>query len=175
MVAPAPHTLPAQGRRRHLALPGPGNDSIAASRRWQAGVVDRAEALRGRGWALSWTPPGTDLDLSRSVTSLYYGAMSDDRPKSAYEIAMERLRKQDTEAGVEERPLTVEQKAAIAEARQVHEAKIAEREILHQAALRNAGSHEEVERLNEELRRDKERLASARDRKIAEIRKQDSP
>ncbi len=101
--------------------------------------------------------------------------MSDDRPKSAYELAMERLRKKDTEAGIDERPLTAEQKAAIAEARQVYEAKVAEREILHQAALRKAGTHEELERLNEELRRDKERLASTRDRKIAEIRKQESP
>jgi hypothetical protein len=100
--------------------------------------------------------------------------MSDERPKTAYELAMERLRKKDTEAGVDERPLSAEQKAAIAEARQVHDAKAAEREILHQAALRGAGSHEEIERLNEELRRDKERLASARDRKITEIRRQES-
>ena len=100
--------------------------------------------------------------------------MSDDRPKTAYELAMERLRKKDTEAGVDERPLSAEQKAAIAEARQVHDAKVAEREILHQAALRGAGSHEEIERLNDELRRDKERLASARDRKITEIRRQES-
>ena len=100
--------------------------------------------------------------------------MSDERPKTAYELAMERLRKKDTEAGVDERPLSAEQKAAIAEARQVHDAKVAEREILHQAALRGAGTHEEIERLNEELRRDKERLASARDRKITEIRRQES-
>jgi hypothetical protein len=100
--------------------------------------------------------------------------MSDDRPKTAYELAMERLRKKDTDAGVDERPLSAEQKAAIAEARQVHDAKVAEREILHQAALRGAGSHEEIERLNEELRRDRERLASARDRKITEIRRQES-
>ena len=100
--------------------------------------------------------------------------MSDGRPKNAYELAMERLRKKDTEDGVVERPLSAEQKAAIAEARQVHDAKVAEREILHQAALRGAGSHEEIDRLNEELRRDKERLASARDRKITEIRRQES-
>ena len=100
--------------------------------------------------------------------------MSDERPKTAYELAMERLRKKDTDAGVDERPLSAEQKAAIAEARQVHDAKVAEREILHQAALRGAGSHEEVERLNDELRRDKERLASTRDRKITEIRRQES-
>jgi hypothetical protein len=100
--------------------------------------------------------------------------MSDDRPKSAFELAMERLRQKDTEAGVDERPLTDKQKAAIAEARQFCEAKVAEREILHQAALRKAGTHEEIERLNEDLRRDKERLASDRDRKISEIRRGES-
>ena len=89
--------------------------------------------------------------------------MSDDRPKSAFELAMERLRQKDAEAGTDERPLTDEQKAAIAEAR--------EREILHQAALRQAGTHEEVAQLNENFRRDTERLANDRDRKISEIRR----
>ncbi len=97
--------------------------------------------------------------------------MPDDGPKSAFELAMERLRQKDKEAGVDERPLTGEQKAAIAEARQIHEARVAEREILHQAALGTARTHEELERLNEEFRRDMERLASDRDRKIAEIKK----
>ena len=96
--------------------------------------------------------------------------MSSDGPKSAYELAMERLRQKDKEASVDDRPLTDEQKAAIADARQFYTAKVAEREILHQAALSSAGSHEEIERLNEGLRRDKERLTSDRDRKIAEIR-----
>ena len=96
--------------------------------------------------------------------------MSDDAPKSAYELAMERLRQKDKEASVEERPLTDKQKAAIAEARQFHQAKAAEREILHQAALAAARTHEEVDKLNEELRRDQERLGKDRDHKIAEIR-----
>ena len=100
--------------------------------------------------------------------------MSADAPKSAYELAMERLRQKDKEASVEERPLTDEQKAAIAEARQFHQAKAAEREILHQAALAAARTHEEVDKLNEELRRDQERLAKDRDRKIAEIRSKKS-
>jgi hypothetical protein len=100
--------------------------------------------------------------------------MADERPKTAYELAMERLARKDQEAGGSTAPLSDAQKAAIAEARQVHDAKVAEREILHQAALRGAGSHEEIERLNDELRRDKERLASARDRKITEIRRQES-
>ena len=100
--------------------------------------------------------------------------MADDGPKSSFELAMERLRKKDKDASVEDRPLTEEQKAAIAEARQFHTAKIAELDILHQAALAGAASHEEVLRLNDNLRRDKERLAGDRDRKIAQIRSQQS-
>ena len=105
---------------------------------------------------------------------LHYGLMADDGPKSAFELAMERLRQKDKEAGVDERPLTDTQKAAIAEARQFYGAKVAEREILHQAALHQAGTQEEVERLAEDLRRDKERLASDRDRKIGAARRGES-
>jgi len=96
--------------------------------------------------------------------------MADDAPKSALELAMERLRKKDREEGVVERPLTDEQKAAIAEARTVHEARVAEREILHRAAMAKAKSYEEIAKLNQELAQDRERLGRDRDRKIAEIR-----
>jgi hypothetical protein len=95
-----------------------------------------------------------------------------DGPKSAYELAMERLRRKDREAGVEERPLSDQQKAAIAEARQVYQARMAEREILHRDAMKKAQTHEEVEKLESELGRDRDRLASDRDRKIAEIKQQ---
>jgi hypothetical protein len=98
--------------------------------------------------------------------------MPADGPKSAYELAMERLRQKDREAGVEERPLTDEQKAAIAEARRIYQARMAEREILHQDALQKAQSREEVEKLESELARDRDRLANDRDRKIAEIKQQ---
>jgi len=101
--------------------------------------------------------------------------MSDDAPKSAFELAMQRLRLKDKEANVDDRPLTDAQKAAIAEVRQVFTAKAAEREILHQAALRNATTREEVELLKDNLRRDLERLASDRDHKIGEIRGDASP
>jgi len=100
--------------------------------------------------------------------------MSDDAPKTAYELAMERLRRKDKEAGVGDGPLTDAQKAALTEIRQFYKAKSAELEILHQAALRNARTREEIEQLNEHLRRDNERLASERDRKIAETRKKAS-
>ena len=96
--------------------------------------------------------------------------MTDNAPKSALELAMERLRQKDKESNASERPLTDDQKAAIAEVRQMYQAKGAEREILHQAALRKATTHEEVEQLNEALRRDTERMTGERDRKIAAIR-----
>jgi len=100
--------------------------------------------------------------------------MAHDGPKSSYELAMERLRQKDKEASVEDRPLTDEQKAAIAEARQFYTAKVAELDILHQSGLAAAASAEEIERLNDNLRRDKERLAGDRDRKIAQIRSRQS-
>ena len=96
--------------------------------------------------------------------------MADDGPKSAYELAMERLKRKDAEAGVVERPLTDGQKAAIAEARKFYEAKVAEREILHRDALQKARSQDEVAKLNDELAQDRDRLARDRDRKIADIR-----
>jgi hypothetical protein len=40
--------------------------------------------------------------------------MTDEAPKSAFELAMARLKKQDADAGVVEHKLTEEQKAAIA-------------------------------------------------------------
>ena len=96
----------------------------------------------------------------------------DEPPKSAYELAMERLRRKDAEDGVEDRPVTDGQKAAIAEARKVCEAKLAEREILHQAALRKTLEPETRGALEEEYRRDRERITYDRDRKIEEIRRQ---
>ena len=96
--------------------------------------------------------------------------MSDAAPKSAFELAMERLRKQDAEAGVTERPVSDAQKAAIAEARQVYEAKVAERRILHHASLSRTADPAEREKLEEEYRRDLERFATDRDGKLRRIR-----
>jgi len=96
--------------------------------------------------------------------------MANEGPKSAFELAMERLRQKDQEAGVVERPLSAEQKAAIADARRFYEAKVAERQILHRDVLSKAKSPEEVAKLNEEFAQEMERLQRDRDRKIAEIR-----
>ena len=97
--------------------------------------------------------------------------MSDDEaPKTAYEIILERLKKKDQEEGVEERPATGEQKARIAELRKVYEARLAEREILYQSSRRKAADLEELDKLEEEYRRDRERITSERDRKVEEAR-----
>jgi len=97
--------------------------------------------------------------------------VSDEAPKSAYELAMERLRKKDQEEGVSERPLTGEQREAIAEARRVAEARLAEREILYQSNLRKVTDPDAAATLEEEYRRDRDRVASDRDRKVEEIRR----
>jgi hypothetical protein len=95
---------------------------------------------------------------------------TDEAPKSSYEIAMERLRKKDKDAGVLEREVTDEQKATIGEVRKVYEAKLAEREILHRSKLQRAADPAALEILDEEYRRDRERLTSERDRKIEAAR-----
>jgi hypothetical protein len=97
--------------------------------------------------------------------------MADDSvPKSAYELAMERLRKKDEDAGVTSAPVTDEQKAAIAEVRNFYEAKLAEQQVLHQSAMRNVTTLEQKEALEQEYRRGRERLTSERERKIEKIR-----
>ena len=96
--------------------------------------------------------------------------MTDEAPKSALELAMERLKKQDADAGVVEHKLTDAQKAAIAEARSVHEARVAELQILHRGKQLTAVDPQEIEKIEQEYRRDLERLATDRDSKIRKIR-----
>ena len=98
--------------------------------------------------------------------------MSDDTPKSALELAMERLTKKDAEAGIVEHKLTDAQKAAIAEARSVYEARVAERQILHREKQLTTYDPQQVETMEQEYRRDLERFASDRDGKIARIRQE---
>ena len=97
--------------------------------------------------------------------------MTDDKPmKSSYELAMERLRKSDADAGIESRPLTDTQKASIAEVRNYYEAKIAEQQVLHQSRLKKTADPAERATLEEGYRRDRERFVFDRDAKIEKIR-----
>lgn len=102
--------------------------------------------------------------------------MSDDgAPKSAYELAMERLRRKDKDAGVEERLLSEEQRAEIADIRRLYDARLAEREILHQSERRRAQTPEALEQLEENYRHDRERIASERDSKVDKVRSSSRP
>jgi hypothetical protein len=94
-----------------------------------------------------------------------------DEPKSAYELAMERLRKKDRDEGVEQHAPTAAQREAIAEARRVAEARLAEREILHSSKMRGVLEPETREALEQEYRRDREHIISDRDRKIEDARR----
>src|SRR5262245_21059238 len=96
--------------------------------------------------------------------------MSDEAPKSAYELAMERLRRKDAEQGIAERSVTDEQKAEIAEVKRVYEAKVAEAEILYKSTLVTTFEPEERLELAENHRRDLQRLKDERERKLAKIR-----
>lgn len=83
---------------------------------------------------------------------------------------MARLRKQDVDAGVADKPLTDAKKAEIAEVRQNYSAKLAQEEILFKSKLQASVDFDERQKMEENYRRDVERLTHERDRKIEKIR-----
>lgn len=101
--------------------------------------------------------------------------MAEGELKSAFDLAMERLRKKDAEAGIEQRVVTDAERAAIAEVRSFYEAKLAEREVMHQSALGKTWEPDARAALEQDYRRDRERLISERDAKIERIRKGERP
>jgi hypothetical protein len=95
-----------------------------------------------------------------------------DAPKSAWEIALEKLQKQDRERG-ETGPasLSAGQKKSIAEIRARFQARMAEVEILHRSNLAKAGGDAEaLEKLEEEFRIERRRIEDQREREIAKTR-----
>ncbi len=100
--------------------------------------------------------------------------MNDDKPlKSAYELAMERLRAKDEEEGIEQaRPLTDEQRREIGRLRDEARAKLAEREILHKKDLVAAqGDPDKTKDLEEKYRIDRARIESRLETAVARIRR----
>ena len=94
--------------------------------------------------------------------------MSDEgAPKSAYELAMEKLK---ARGNYEERKLTGEQKAAIADIRSRYRARVAEAEIQHQSRLASVTTYEELDKMKTELAREKERLNAEMEEKVEEVR-----
>jgi hypothetical protein len=93
-----------------------------------------------------------------------------DQPKSALELALERLKQKDADAGIEQKALTDEQREAITEARNLYEARVAERRIMHQSQIAAVFDPQELELHREHLLRDLAQFESDRDAKIRKIR-----
>jgi ABC-type polar amino acid transport system ATPase subunit len=95
-----------------------------------------------------------------------------DEPKTAFEIAMEKLRSRDEEQGkAPPKKLTEAQKDRIAEMRNFYGSKLAEREILYQDELKKAGMDpEKRDEVEEAYQEDRKRLAQERDEKITKIK-----
>ncbi len=91
-------------------------------------------------------------------------------PKSALDLAMERLDAADREAGAEKVLLTPRQKEEIAEARRVASALLAEREILFRDAMRKTPDPAEREKAEREYRADRQRIDDDCERAIEAIR-----
>jgi hypothetical protein len=101
--------------------------------------------------------------------------MAKEKPlKSAYDIAMERLRAEDRERGVpERRPLTDDQKKEIARLRKEAKAKLAELEIMHKKNLASEqGDPEKIKKIEEHFEIDRGRIESALDSAIAKVKEQ---
>jgi len=94
----------------------------------------------------------------------------DDAPKSAVELAMERLKKKDAEQGVTDHVLTDAQKNEIADVRKTAGAKLAQEEILFKSHAQSVFEPDARRTLEENYRRDIERITHERDRKIEKIR-----
>jgi hypothetical protein len=91
--------------------------------------------------------------------------------KSAYELAMERLRVTDPDAGA---PLTSDQKARLAEIDRIYQGKTAEREIFLKKQLDDllaAGNGEEAEKVNKQLAGEKARLAEEKEEEKEKVRR----
>jgi hypothetical protein len=94
--------------------------------------------------------------------------------KSAYELALERLDSQGIERP-REAGLSEATKQAIAEARRVTEAKLAELEILHRAELSKLGDPAARDEQEARYRRDRERVEADGERAVARLRAAENP
>ena len=98
--------------------------------------------------------------------------------KSRLEIALERLKKESPEG--EPTPLTDEQKERIAAVRREHEAKLAEAEILHQAAVKKEllqatpETLEKIGKIKEAYGSQREKLKKQMEKAIEKIRQEET-
>ena len=91
-------------------------------------------------------------------------------PKSAYELAMERLRAADP-GGTKGGPLTAKQKEEIAEVRRVATARLAEQEILFNDAMKKAVDLAEREKAESNYLTDRRRIDKDCEQQVEVIRR----
>jgi len=98
----------------------------------------------------------------------------DQKPKTAYELAMERLRAQDEAAGVAgPKTLSPEQKERIARLRREAKAKLAEIEIFRNKAITEAGGDPaKLEETEEKYRIDRERIESRLETAVRKVKEE---
>ena len=94
-----------------------------------------------------------------------------DKPKTSYELAMERLRAADPPVGKKEKSLTSAQKEKIAEARRVAASRLAELEILFNEPLKYLRDPAEQEKAEAEYQIDRQRINADLERAIEAIRR----
>jgi len=97
--------------------------------------------------------------------------MTKGAPKSAVDIVLERLKRQDAEAGEPSAGTSDAQKAGLAEARRLAEARIAERKILHASKLATVFDPAERLRLEDDHQRELTRIAEDREAALERIRR----
>jgi hypothetical protein len=96
-----------------------------------------------------------------------------DAPKSAWEIALQKLQQQDREKGLTSPgTLSEDQKKAIAAVRQRFQAKLAEAEILHHDQSRKVlEDPEALAKSEEQYRIERRRIEEQRDREIERVKR----
>jgi hypothetical protein len=96
--------------------------------------------------------------------------MTDKPLKSAFDLAMDRLKARDLAEGVEEtKPLTKAQKEKIAQLRTEAQAKLAELDILHRKNVAGTSDPAVLAKIEENYAIDRSRAESRRDSEIAKI------
>lgn len=155
-----------------LAEPLLGAFEVIRSIHWAEHRVVRHLCIKGSSQAREplLADPRVNVVFCHNASMSHEDQKSDDAPKSALELAMERLRKKDAAEGIVELALTDAQREEIAEVRRVYAAKIAQEEILYKSKLATTWDPEERSKLEEGYRREVQRMNDERDRKIEKVR-----
>jgi hypothetical protein len=147
----------ASGRTTRLGDGGEGKVGVAGTFRFSVRSAKGREVERRQ------------YRLKRPATLVI---VMSDKPKTAFDLAMERLNAEDREAGTKkEAPLSAKQKDAIAEARRVASSRLAEREILFNDSMKKTPDPEMRAKAEAEYLVDRQRINDDCEKAIEGIRR----